>query len=93
MSVSKSSFLAAAFTGSVIWIAGAANPLAAAEASKTIAPPAVRFEAANACRIVSPTFAPSAPRESVSKARYPGGGRLSFPVAAPCPARIAAFDI
>jgi hypothetical protein len=87
------SWLAAAFAGSLIWIAGSANPLSAEEAATTISPPALRVRPGDACRIVSPTFAPNASHESVAKARYPGGGKLSFAVAAPCPERSVAFDI
>jgi len=87
------SWLAAAFAGSLIWIAGSADPLAAEEAATAIPPAALRLQAADSCRIVSPTFAPNASRESSVEARYPGGGKLSFAVAAPCPARVSSYDI
>jgi len=92
MSVSKSWF-AAAFAGSLIWIAGFADPVCAEESATAIAPPAVRFATANACRILNPTFAPDAAREGVIEARYPGGGKLSLLIAAPCPMRSGEYDI
>ncbi len=87
------SWLAVAFAGSLIWIAGSANPLSAEEAATTISPPALRMQTQDACRILSPTFAPNASHESGTQARYPGGGKLSFAVAAPCPARVSSYDI
>lgn len=90
MSASPPRF-AAALTA--FWIAGAANPTCAQEAATELASPAVRLEAIHACRIISPTFAPDAPPESLVEARFRGGGKLSFPVAAPCPERTIAFDI
>jgi hypothetical protein len=91
MSASKS-WLTAAFAGALIWLSGSANPLAAEDAT-AIAPPAARFAALNACRIVSPTFAPDAPSHGVIEVRYSGGGKLSFAVATPCPERVVAFDV
>jgi hypothetical protein len=39
-----------------------------------------------ACRALFPTFERTAhARPAPDAARYPGGARLSFPVAAPCP--------
>ena len=93
MSFRTFSVFALAFAGSLIWIAGAASPAAAQEVATAVAPPAARFSAISECRIVSPTFEPDARREGVIEARYPGGGRLSLPVAAPCPSRVVAFDV
>jgi hypothetical protein len=94
MSLSKSPLVPAAFLGLALWLAGAGNPLAAEEAATSIAPPAVRLGAVAPCRIVLPTFEPKAPsHEAVTPTRYPGGARLSLPVAAPCPARTQALDI
>ena len=83
----------AAFAGIWLWLSGFAPPVSAEETATAIAAPAARYPAANVCRIVAPTYPLAAAPETAQEARYPGGGRLSFAVAAPCPERIVALDI
>jgi hypothetical protein len=71
-----------------------ANPLAAEEVATVIAPPAARWGAVAPCRIVLPTFEPKAEsRANLTPTRYPGGARLSLPVAAPCPVKLQTLDL
>ena len=94
MSLTLPPLVPIAFLGLAIWLAGSVNPLAAEEAATAILPPAVRLGAVEPCRILLPTFEPKAPsQEAVTPTRYPGGAKLSLPVAAPCPARTPMFDV
>ncbi len=94
MALPKSPLFPVAFLGLAISLFGAADPLAAEEAATAIAPPAVRLGAVAPCRIVLPTFEREVPSHAaVTPTRYPGGARLSQPVAAPCPARLQTFDL
>jgi hypothetical protein len=73
MSNSPSLVVAIAFTGVLIWVAAA--PAKAAS-------PIGRED----CRILAPRYEPKPPRSPQAQpARWPGGARLSQPIAAPCP--------
>jgi hypothetical protein len=94
MPLPRSPILPVALLGLGVWLSGAAHPLAAEEAATAIAAPAVRWGEVAACRIVLPTFEPDAgARPHVVPARYPGGARLSRPVAAPCPEKLSSVDV
>ena len=94
MSLPKFPLAPVALLGLAIWLCGAGSPQAAEEAATAIAPSAVRLGAVAPCRIVQPTFEPTAPsRAAVTPTRYPGGAKLSLPVAEPCPARPQTFDL
>jgi hypothetical protein len=88
-SLPKLPLLSVAFLGLL-----GASPLSAEEVATAIAPPAVRLGVAAPCRIVRPTFEPkAAAREIVTPTRYPGGAKLSLPVATPCPAKVQTIDL
>jgi hypothetical protein len=94
MPFARSPLIPVAFISLGVWLSGAAQPLAAEEAATAIASPAARWGAVAACRIVAPTFVPdSRARASATPTRYPGGARLSRPVAEPCPQKSPTTDV
>jgi len=77
----------AAFVGFVLWTGTALS-------SASARPAAVRLSQRDACRAVSPTFHPQGRhRARFEAARFPGGARVSFPVAEPCPSRPGRADV
>lgn len=73
-----------AFAGLLIWLGAFAAPATAAERSGEI----------DACRIVAPSFQPSAPHRALpDAARFAGGATLRYLVAAPCPRAPSPFDV
>lgn len=82
-------WFASPFVAVMVGIASPAPVVAALEPATTISRPA----APHSCWIVRPTFALETAREKAQAARYPGGGKLSRPIASPCPARIVGYDI
>ena len=93
MSLPKSPLIPVTMLGLAIWLCGAGSPQAE-EAATAIAPSAVRLGAVAPCRIVQPIFErKDSAREAATPTRYPGGAKLSQPVAAPCPARPQTFDL
>lgn len=94
MSLAQSPLSILPVMGLALWLCGVCRPGAAEEAATAIPAPSVRPGAATPCRIVLPTFELKAPsRDAVMPTRYPGGAKLSLPVAAPCPAKPQTLDL
>ncbi len=76
-----------AFVGLWLWSGAAARPALASETG-ALPPPAARLGEALACRILAPRFQPGGSRaDRAEAASFPGGAKLRFLVAAPCPRR------